>query len=78
MYACVYSIYTYILCVYKEHIYFIYIYINFSPFLVQNLLLFSMSSDFLFDIIDYKCYAIECLPSVVSLQRVLKFVLAQD
>lgn len=77
MYACVYSIHTYILCVYKEHIYFIYIY-QFQSFTGSELVTFSMSSDFLFDIIDYKCYAIECLPSVVFLQRVLKFVLAQD
>lgn len=74
----VYIVYTHIYYVCIKSTYILYIYINFSPLLVQNLLLFSMSSDFLFDIIDYKCYAIECLPSVVFLQRVLKFVLAQD
>lgn len=50
----------YILCVYENNIYNI-LYILFSGlFLVQNLLLFSMASDFLFDVIDYKRYAVEC------------------
>ena len=49
--ACVYNIHTYV-CIKTTYI----LYISISgPFLVQNLVLFSMSSDFLFDIIDYKC-----------------------
>lgn len=57
---CVYNTCMYILCVYENYIYNI-LYILFSGlFLVQNLLLFAMSSDFLFDVIDYKCYAVEC------------------
>lgn len=60
VFVCVYNTCMYILCVYENYIYNI-LYILFSGlFLVQNLLLLAMSSDFLFDVIDYKCYAVEC------------------